>query len=951
MRQLFIILLVISASTVQAKNYYISAKGLDTNTGLSPTSAWQTIAKLNASFGIIAAGDSILFKSGETFYGSIVVGKSGTSGSPIVIGSYGSGSQPVITGFTPLTSWTTIGAGVFQVSAPSVKNAVNMVTINDIPQEVGRYPNSDSANGGYLVTSAFSGNTSLSAAGLGTTNWTGAEVVARKMSYIIERNRVSSQSGNTVSYVQTIKTINPRNSSTSAPTTPISPGFGLFIQRDARTLNKFGEWFYDSTTHNMKMYFGNANPSTYTVQASSIDTLIDIGTRSNITITNLSLTGANMAAVFFHDGSNITVANCTITNTGAKAIYGWYSFNTLLVGNAINYSMCSAIDVRGPATNVVITQNRIKNTALFQGMASFYDPADANAIYVGVATGARVSLNSIDSTGYNGIHFDGSYVDIDSNFVNYYCANRNDGGGIYTFSTSNNNRKIRNNIVTNGVFAPFGTQEQTDAQAIYLDGGARGVEITNNSISTIAGTGFGIFTNSPKDVAVRGNTVYNCNGWYVGRQYSDSMSNFSLKKNIIVNTQITQVSMLHTHTGLNTTTSPVVQTIQQSLQLLGRVDSNYYNSINPTGFSWYYASSIGGGFTFPPNVNFDTWKTYSSQDAHSLLVSANTPANQRFEYNATVTPKTISLDAVYIGVDSIVYSGSITLQPFSSAILIKSGALPVGLKADAGTDISLTLPVNSTVLKGSAVGTVTSYTWTKVTGPDQYLIATPNNPSTSISNLTAGTYTFQLKVVNSVGDSALAFVNVTEAGVLPVQLLDFSAKNIDEKVRLQWSVASEINVSHYAIERSGDGQNFENIGELAANGFAEIQINYAFTDEHPLKGTNYYRLVMIDNDATFDYSKTASAFVSNVPSFTLFNVVLNASSNDLKINLTTNYQQKMQILLADVSGRIIYTSQVDLQKGFNSINKKVPAINTGIYYTKLNTDQLVVTTPVLSVQQ
>ena len=198
------------------------------------------------------------------------------------------------------------------------------------------------------------------------------------------------------------------------------------------------------------------------------------------------------------------------------------------------------------------------------------------------------------------------------------------------------------------------------------------------------------------------------------------------------------------------------------------------------------------------------------------------------------------------------------------------------------------------------------------------------------------------------GDSALATVNVTETGLLPVTLIDFSAKNNNDKIDLLWQVASEMNVSHYTIERSSDDQNYESIGQLAANDLANIQVNYNFADNFPLKGNNYYRLVMIDKDGTFSYSKTVSANVNNVPSFTLFNVALSASNNNFKINLTTNYQQKMQLVLADVTGRIIYTNQVQLQKGFNAIDKKIPAINTGVYSAKLFTEQLTVTKPVLS---
>jgi hypothetical protein len=320
----------------------------------------------------------------------------------------------------------------------------------------------------------------------------------------------------------------------------------------------------------------------------------------------------------------------------------------------------------------------------------------------------------------------------------------------------------------------------------------------------------------------------------------------------------------------------------------------------------------------------------------------------RFDYNATSSPTIVSLGAIYLSVDSTTYNGTITLQPYTSSVLLKSGVITTSLKADAGNDITLILPTNSTTLKGSAVGSVTSYSWTKIAGPAQFTIASPNNPSTVISNLTVGTYTFQFKIVNSLGDSALSTVKVTTSGVLPVKLIDFTGNDNNNKIALQWKVASEINVSHYAIERSNDGHSFENIGQLKANNLLDIQINYNFSDNLPLKGINYYRLVMIDKDGSFTYSKIISLTVKNVSPFTLNNLSLSAINSNIKIGINSNYQQVLQLVLVDVSGRVIYSNPLELQKGFNSIDKKIPALNTGVYYAKLITNDQIITKSLLS---
>ena len=43
----------------------------------------------------------------------------------------------------------------------------------------------------------------------------------------------------------------------------------------------------------------------------------------------------------------------------------------------------------------------------------------------------------------------------------------------------------------------------------------------------------------------------------------------------------------------------------------------------------------------------------------------------KFVYNATSSAKTISLGGVYIDMKNVSYNGSITLAPYSSAVLIK----------------------------------------------------------------------------------------------------------------------------------------------------------------------------------------------------------------------------------------------------------------------------------------
>ena len=84
--------------------------------------------------------------------------------------------------------------------------------------------------------------------------------------------------------------------------------------------------------------------------------------------------------------------------------------------------------------------------------------------------------------------------------------------------------------------------------------------------------------------------------------------------------------------------------------------------------------------------------------------------------------------------------------------------------AVAGNTQTIMLPVNTTTLDGSgSSGSITSYAWTQVSGPNTAGITTPAAVSTGITGLIAGTYVFQLSVNGGVSTSNVQ-VDVLPAG-------------------------------------------------------------------------------------------------------------------------------------------------------------------------------------------
>jgi hypothetical protein len=95
--------------------YYVSSStGNDNNDGLTPQTAWATLQKVNTAG--IKDGDTVLFKCGDTFYGSIQLSN---FTSPVTLSSYGVGDKPKITAYkiaNDPSSWVQHSTNVWKIN-------------------------------------------------------------------------------------------------------------------------------------------------------------------------------------------------------------------------------------------------------------------------------------------------------------------------------------------------------------------------------------------------------------------------------------------------------------------------------------------------------------------------------------------------------------------------------------------------------------------------------------------------------------------------------------------------------------------------------------------------------------------------------------------------------------------------------------------------------------------
>ncbi|MDE3213110.1 MAG: T9SS type A sorting domain-containing protein [Bacteroidota bacterium] len=160
-------------------------------------------------------------------------------------------------------------------------------------------------------------------------------------------------------------------------------------------------------------------------------------------------------------------------------------------------------------------------------------------------------------------------------------------------------------------------------------------------------------------------------------------------------------------------------------------------------------------------------------------------------------------------------------------------------------------------------------------------------------------------------------VSTPSGGPTPVILSAFNVQTVDDQVLVTWQTQQEFNSDAFQIERSTDGANFIQIGEVSAAGNSGVAHNYSFTDGTLTgSGTFYYRLKMVDIDGTYSYS-TIHSISAGAPlnSYSVFPNPVPAGNKITIHNLTG----PSVIRVFDLSGRML--------NSFNASNTRQSEIN------------------------
>ena len=195
-----------------------------------------------------------------------------------------------------------------------------------------------------------------------------------------------------------------------------------------------------------------------------------------------------------------------------------------------------------------------------------------------------------------------------------------------------------------------------------------------------------------------------------------------------------------------------------------------------------------------------------------------------------------------------------------------------------------------------------------------------------------GSYALSDVLANPYIVNSLTYTSPLPLGtnVVPVTFSSFSVSCNMQQAELLWSTENETNSSEFIIQKSNDGQNWINIGQVAAAGNSNTRRDYRFVYNN--NGNAMYRVKLVDTQGRESYTEVRSTDC-NLP--TAISVYPVPARDILHVNIPSATAQRVSLVLTDASGRIIRSITGNLQEGMNPFSVNMTPFSPGYYVLRV----------------
>lgn len=165
---------------------------------------------------------------------------------------------------------------------------------------------------------------------------------------------------------------------------------------------------------------------------------------------------------------------------------------------------------------------------------------------------------------------------------------------------------------------------------------------------------------------------------------------------------------------------------------------------------------------------------------------------------------------------------------------------------------------------------------------------------------------------------------------LPVRLISFTAREENKGVKLNWTTADEAQLARYEIQKGDSPEKLVKISSVAAKGSPSNE--YSFRDPALGAATAYYRLKMVDENGTSQFSNILRVVPGENNLLDLQSVSPSAQGNNLNVSLWAQANFPVDFEIRDLQGRLIkQLPPLNLLAGENNFNLDITGTASATY--------------------
>jgi hypothetical protein len=692
---LFLLAQAAPARALAPVTYYVSAvSGNDINDGLSPSTAFRSINKVNGL--ALNPGDKVLFACGETWRVQLLtIQRSGSSGSPITFSSNPPGciNKPRLLGTRTVSGWAQTSGNIYTADLTAGSNAglfpngINQLFRDGQRLTMGRWPNLGTLDNGYAAIDAQPGGNQLTDNQLPAANWKGATLHLKVIRWSMINRDVTAVSGKTLTL----------NSSADCWGGSCK-GWGYFLNNSLATLDQDGEWYYDKASHKLYLYAAQS-PTASNIEASVVlsgddrnRAAVSLGSDygdpiSYVVVDNLEIRGwfnhgiASPTNLTPGENSFITLSNNAIYDVDDSGINlftwvysaqdgldGWRGGNNItILANQIDGA--NSFGIHTPSRQTTIQSNLIRNIGLAAnlneagmgcgktgGEGACTEDGTGLRIYVdnpaNSGYGFTVRYNRFENIGYHGIQTFGASSTFDRNVFDRTCISKGDCGAINTFGSGSSlsgshvhDLTVTNNIILDTMGNTDGCRSDFKSLfgfGLYYDNNSRNIVSSGNTVirSTAAAM---LYQNSSGTAA--NNTFYNNAGA------------FAWGTQVVITGSVSQLTSLTGNIFFVNNSSAAHLQLDTLSQLVSSDNNRFYHAWRADYISANGAKTLA------------QWKTYSGKDGNSTATTLSRQRMYVIYANETNSTQNYTFDTLHSDLDGNPLPGGLTLAPYTSKIL------------------------------------------------------------------------------------------------------------------------------------------------------------------------------------------------------------------------------------------------------------------------------------------